>query len=472
MQIPVLRQGRVYESLDKAELKHFRTGQTVASVSLANAGVIKRDLAKAAAARQVMLQKSTDDMMRVCVRAGELFMSAELPMNEGVVQSPEAYVQSLSATTGLPHALVRRNMAKLHEALTQMPTVIKGLTRNLPPEVLDTGVGQQHDLPISYFALADVLGVVLPSNSPGVNSLWLPAVALRMPVAIKPGREEPWTPWRLMQAFIAAGCPAEAFSFYPTDHEGAAAILQQSGRSLLFGDVSTTAQYANDARIQLHGPGYSKVILGPDAAERWRDFVDIIAASVADNGGRSCINASTILTPAHGRELAEAVAEKLAGLSPLPVDHPEAKLAGFANPKFAQSIDETIDHALQEPGAVDVSANHRATPRRVVCDGATYLQPTIVYCDKAEHMLANREFLFPFAAVLEQPMEHIASQLKPTLVATVLTDDPVWRARFLAHAHIERLNLGAIPTSRVTWDQPHEGNLFEFLYRRRAIQVG
>ncbi len=471
MQIPVLRQGRVYESLDLAELKHFRTGETVAKVSLANAGIIKRDLAKAAAARQVMLQQSTNQMVQVCQRAGELFMSAELPVSGGVMQNPEMYVQSLSATTGLPYALVRRNMAKLHEALTQMPTVMKGLTRNLPPEVLDTGMGRQHDLPVSYFAMTEVLGVVLPSNSPGVNSLWLPAVALRMPVAIKPGREEPWTPWRLMQAFIAAGCPAEGFSFYPTDHEGAAAILQQSGRSLLFGDVSTTAQYASDARIQLHGPGYSKVILGPDAAERWRDFVDMIAASVADNGGRSCINASTILTPAHGRELADSVAEKLASVTPLPVDDAQAKLAGFANPKFAQSIDETIDHALQEPGAVDVSAKYRTTARRLVCDGATYLQPTIVYCQRADHPLANREFLFPFAAVVEQPMELIARELKPTLVGTVLTDDPVWRARFLAHAHIERLNLGAIPTSKVTWDQPHEGNLFEFLYRRRAIQV-
>ena len=56
----------------------------------------------------------------------------------------------------------------------------------------------------------------MPSNSPAVNSLWLPAIALKIPVMIKPGREEPWTPYRLIQAFIAAGCPAEAFGFYPT----------------------------------------------------------------------------------------------------------------------------------------------------------------------------------------------------------------------------------------------------------------
>jgi len=35
---------------------------------------------------------------------------------------------------------------------------------------------------------------------------------------------------------------------------------------------------------------------------------------------------------------------------------------------------------------------------------------------------------------------------------------------------IQRLNLGAIPTTRIAWDQPHEGNMFEFLYKRRAIE--
>ena len=35
---------------------------------------------------------------------------------------------------------------------------------------------------------------------------------------------------------------------------------------------------------------------------------------------------------------------------------------------------------------------------------------------------------------------------------------------------VDRLNLGAIPTTRIGWDQPHEGNLFDHLYGRRAIQ--
>jgi len=42
--------------------------------------------------------------------------------------------------------------------------------------------------------------------------------------------------------------------------------------------------------------------------------------------------------------------------------------------------------------------------------------------------------------------------------------------QLLASPHIERLNLGPIPTNQISWDQPHEGNLFDFLYQQRALQ--
>ena len=41
----------------------------------------------------------------------------------------------------------------------------------------------------------------------------------------------------------------------------------------------------------------------------------------------------------------------------------------------------------------------------------------------------------------------------------------------MACEHIDRLNIGPIETFRLSWDQPHEGNLFEHLYRQRAFQI-
>ena len=39
-----------------------------------------------------------------------------------------------------------------------------------------------------------------------------------------------------------------------------------------------------------------------------------------------------------------------------------------------------------------------------------------------------------------------------------------------AFPEIERLNIGPVSTMAISWDQPHEGNMFEFLWRRRSIE--
>ncbi len=459
--IPVLRLGEAYPSLDTLPVVDPRTGDTLALVSQANNGLVRRDVLKAREAKAALNACSCAQLIEVCRDAGELFLSATL---DGM--SADGYVQLLSRTSGLPHVMVRRNMAKIHTVLTGMEGVLRGLTRGLDLSTLDNGVGEQAGVPVSYAAMTDALGVVLPSNSPGVNSIWLPAIALKTPVIVKPGREEPWTPLRLIHAFLQAGCPREAFGFYPTDHEGADSILTLCGRGIVFGDDKTTSRYADNPGVETHGTGRSKIILADDVADHWRDYLDVMLASILDNGGRSCINCSCVLTPRHADAIAEALAERLDKVNPRTPDDPDARLSAFANPMFAEWIDEMIREGLQAPGARRLTRPDRL----VVRDGRHYLLPTIVRCESLDHPLANTEFLFPYASVIEAPIDQAIDQIGPTLAATVLTHDPALQQRAIGHPHIDRLNLGPVPTSRVEWDQPHEGNLFEFLYRRRAIQ--
>ena len=58
-------------------------------------------------------------------------------------------------------------------------------------------------MPISYQAQSPVLGLVLPSNSPGVHTLWLPVIPMQIGLVLKPGPQEPWTPYRMAEAFFA-----------------------------------------------------------------------------------------------------------------------------------------------------------------------------------------------------------------------------------------------------------------------------
>lgn len=469
--IPALRRGRPYESLDKSHVVDHRTGAKLALVSQINAGIIRKDLARIGESRAALKRFTVEQLIDICARAGDLFVNAALPLGDkGHSQSPQHYVETLSATSGLPHVMVRRNMTKIQHALTNMRTVLNGLTRGLNLGVIDCGYGEQAGTRVSYYPTTQSLGVIMPSNSPAVNSLWLPAIPLKMPVIIKPGREEPWTPYRLIQAFIAAGCPAEAFGFYPVDHEGSAEILRSCGRALLFGDKNTTAQYANNPAIQIHGPGWSKIVLGEDAADRWPEFIDLMVASISDNGGRSCINASAIVVPRHAAEIADALAQKLGPITPLPPNDPNARLSGFANPKMADFIDNAIEEGLRTPGAIDVTANYRQGPRKTELDGGIYIRPTVVHCDSFAHSLANREFLCPYASVVQVPQSEMLKQIGPSLVVTAITNDPAFIEQLLESSLIERLNLGPLPTTLVSWDQPHEGNMFEFLYRRRSIE--
>ena len=454
--LPALRRGKPYQSLDQAEVKDFRTGEVQATVSQVNAGIVRKDLARVAEGQAALKKFSVAQLVAICAQAGEQFLHGTLPLgDQGHTQSPQQYIESLSSTSGLPHVMVRRNLEKIHLALTNMKTVLNGLSRGLDLSILDTGTGAQFGTRLSFFPATQALGLVMPSNSPAVNSLWLPAIALQTPVIIKPGKEEPWTPYRLIQAFLAAGAPAEAFGFYPTDHEGAAAILSTCGRALIFGDQSTTAQYANNPAIQIHGPGWSKILIGEDCIEQWPDYVDVMVASISENGGRSCINASAIVVPRYAAEIAAALAQKLGPIEPTKLDDPDARLSGFANPKMADFIDGAIEEGLKQPGATEVTEKYRQGARKVTFAGGVFVRPTIVLCDTFQHPLANREFLCPYASVVQVPQRAMLKQIGYTLAATVITKDPEFIKQVMAYPHIERLNIGPVSTMKISWDQPH-----------------
>jgi acyl-CoA reductase-like NAD-dependent aldehyde dehydrogenase len=469
LHIPILRRGEPYTSLDVVRVPHHETRELFVEVSQANNGLIRRDLRDQTAARAKLAALSTGELIDICSRAADHFLNDSLPLGDST-QTPEDYVRQISATTGMPHVLGRRNMAKIHGVMAEAGNVINGLTRNVDWEILDRGFGQIDGRSISFYPRSESLGVVLPNNSPGVHSLWVPAVPLKIPLVLKPGSAEPWTPYRIIQAFIKAGAPREAFSFYPTDHAGSGEILRQCQRGILFGDASSTSLWNNDPRIEIHGPGYSKIVIGEDCIDDWEKYLDLMVGSVADNGGRSCINASSIWVTNHAEEISEALAERLAKILPRAADDPQAQLAPFVDANVAQRVSQLIDQGLSAPGAKEITASYREGGRLANRNGCSYLLPTVVLCENAEHAMANKEFMFPFASVVKVTSEQIPEALGPSLVVTAITSHPKLINRLVNSPNVDRLNIGAVPTNQINWDQPHEGNLFEHLYARRAFQ--
>ena len=101
------------------------------------------------------------------------------------------------------------------------------------------------------------------------------------------------------------------------------------------------------------------------------------------------------------------------------------------------------------------------------CD---YLRPTVVHCGSPDAAMAKKEYMYPFVTVVECPQDKMIRAIGTTLVATGLTGDPAFSRALLDARNIDRLNLGPVPTTRLNWLQPHEGNIVDFLFRPRAFQ--
>lgn len=469
LNIPIVRWGQDYASLELEEIRHFLSGEVVARVSQANGGLLQRDMRRADRAREVLREIPCADLIDRCHHAADLYEDATLRIGDGI-QSPQDFVRQQSATTGLPEHMCRANMAKNAYVLRHMAQILDCLTRGLDLRILTRGFGEEErGVIVSYQAQSPVLGAVLPSNSPGVHTLWLPAIPLQLGLVLKPGSQEPWTVYRMMAAWTESGIPREVFSLYPGGHDVGAALLAGVPRAMLFGGTQTVQQYAGNPRVQVHGAGFSKILLGDDVVDHWEQYLDLMVESIFVNGGRSCINCSSIWASRHTREIAQALAERLGPVDVLPPEDPNAGLAAFTMPGVAQGVHEMLAADLREAGVTDMT--HPYGTRLVERERCAYLRPVILHCDSPAVGAAQREFMFPCAAVVACAQDQMLAKLGPTLVCSAITRDLNFIRHLTDAVHIDRLNIGAIPTNRLNWLQPHEGNLIDFLFRSRAYQV-
>ena len=326
-------------------------------------------------------------------------------------------------------------------------------------------------MPISYQAQSPVLGLVLPSNSPGVHTLWLPIIPMQIGLVLKPGPQEPWTPYRMAEAFFAAGIPREAISIYPGGADVGAAVLDSCARSLIFGGTPTVDRYRGNPRVQAHGPGFSKILLGDDEVDDWERYLDVMVESVFINSGRSCINCSGIWASRHTREIADAIAAAAGG-------HPAA--AARASRGGARRLhgarrgrgDLAVDRR-RSAGAGRHRRDREAPGRRRGSSSragrTTCCRPS---CTASRRTRRSRRRSScsrssPSSSVRRRRCSRRSARRSSARRSRATRRSA---AQLLDAVHIDRLNLGPVPTTQLNWLQPHEGNIVEFLFRARAFQ--
>ena len=101
LNIPVMRWGKPYESLEIDEVLHFATGEPIAKVSQANDGIIRRDMRSAGRAREILREFKIAELIEMLGKAGEIYEHGTVKIGDGD-QSPADFVYQQSASTGLP----------------------------------------------------------------------------------------------------------------------------------------------------------------------------------------------------------------------------------------------------------------------------------------------------------------------------------------------------------------------------------
>ena len=129
-----------------------------------------------------------------------------------------------------------------------------------------------------------------------------------------------------------------------------------------------------------------------------------------------------------------------------------------------------LKRGLNDGSVTEVTSKYREGDRLVQNERYDFLLPTVLHCTDPKATLANTEYMFPMVSVVECPQAKMVSTIGSTLVCSAITNDAGWKDELLAATHIDRLNIGSIPTTKMNWLQPHEGNIVDFLFRSRAYQ--
>jgi acyl-CoA reductase-like NAD-dependent aldehyde dehydrogenase len=442
LSIPVLRGGTECGSRDTSVL-HGVNGAPLATVHEAPALVTR--LTVQAARRAPSL--TTDDRLAVLAKAGSLF--AEATLNG---QSPEEYCRVQALASGVPITVARRTLSRMNEVCAVIGDVV---ARQAP-----VGAGRT----ARWSRRGDVLGVVAPSNHPATHGAWLQAIAMGYRVAVRPGTRDPFTPLRLARALLDAGLDGGWISFLPGSHAAAGVLVGAVDLALVYGSDQTVARMRGNDRVLVRGPGRSKILVDRPLDEA---TLDHLVTEVAADGGVRCTNTTAVFTSGDPRDLAVALAQRLAQLPAYPVTDDRAVLPARLLGE-AQGLRAALDRAAH--GADELVQRHLDGGVLTVVDGdAVAMRPAVVCVDRSDHPGLATELPFPCVWVAPWRAAEGIAPLDGSLAVTLLTDRAPLVAEALDTPGIRTVLHGRLPDWWKDPHLPHDGYLGQFLGEVRGF---
>ena len=369
----------------------------------------------------------------------------------------EAYVQLASRVSGLPIAAARHGARAVADGLT---TAFDAVRPACPSGATVDWREQRHGGGAVWARRGDVFAVLASGNAPGVHALWPQALALGYRVAVRPSRREPFTGHRLVYVLRHSGFRDHEAMFLPTDYAGADELVRGADLAMVYGGQDLVEKYAHEPTVFVNGPGRTKILITED--RDWRDYLDEIVDSISHLGGM--VNTTAVLCENEAPALAEAVAERLSSIAPLPITDARAVLPTRPLAK-AQALADYVaaKAAATTPvlGADQIVAD--------MGDGHAALRPAVHLLAGPDVDVLNIELAFPCVWISPWSRDDGLTPLRHSLVVNAITGDEELIEDLVAEPSIANVYSGHFSTYYTAPGIPHDGFLAEFLMRCKGF---
>ncbi|RKE17920.1 aldehyde dehydrogenase family protein [Streptomyces sp. TLI_171] len=376
-------------------------------------------------------------------RAGALFAEAEL-----AGESAESYRARVVAATGLPDRVVADGLRSVRAGLARLA---ESTSRQLPAPAPG----------VRWVPRGRTLGVVTPSNHVDPHLTWARALSVGYGVLVRPGTRDPFTPFRLAAALLAAGLPGHTLAVLPGDHGLGERLLEATDLGIVYGGPSAVARWEHRPSVLTRGPGRSAALLDRPLSP---DTLDALAHAVAADAGVRCANTSVIRTAGSPAETADALAARLDALPSHPAARAEAVLPVFSATQAAQLRRAVAD--LERDGLRRHTAGDGPAP---LPDGTWAGRPVVLSTTDPRHPAIGTELPFPFVVVAPYAPADGVRQFGRTLVLSLYSDDPDLPEQALAEPGVRRVVIGGTPPWTGAPQLPHDGSLADFLLEPKAL---
>jgi acyl-CoA reductase-like NAD-dependent aldehyde dehydrogenase len=372
----------------------------------------------------------------------------------------ESYVRLASRISGLPIAVTRAGARGVADAVA---TAFDAVRPARPTgAALDWREERTRNGSAVWARRGEAFAVHAAGNGPGVHGLWPQALALGYRVAVRPSRREPLTAHRLVNALRRSGFRPEDAVYLPTDHDGADEIIRSADVAMVYGGQDVVDKYADDPAVVVNGPGRAKILITAD--RDWRDYVDLVVDSIANLGGMACVNATAVLYEGDPAPLAQAIAERLATIQPLPSEDERAILPTQPLEK-AQALANYL--AVKAAGTTPLLGADQVVA--AVGDGCAALRPAVHVMAEPEVDKLNIELPFPCVWVSSWSRAAGIEPLRHSLVVTAITGDEELIDNLLAEPTVGNVYRGHHPTFYAAPEIPHDGFLADHLMRNKGF---